>query len=61
MMADEDKREAAEQAASAAAYYRQLIAEGVPSADAVKMTASWIGSQVIAEMAAEDAKEPWQK
>ena len=41
-------------------YYRKLIAEGVPPADAVKMTAAWIGSQEIAKMFYEEEREPWE-
>ena len=47
-------------AKEAAQYYRDLIAEGVPHDAAVKMTAAWIGSQVISEKLDPD-REPWQK
>ena len=47
-------------AKDAAQYYRKLIAEGVPTHDAVKMTAAWIGSQVISEKLDPD-REPWQE
>lgn len=56
-----DDDEVAGEAESAVVYYRKLIAEGVPTADAVKMTAAWIGSQEIAKMFAEDIdREPWE-
>ena len=49
------------EAASAAVYYRHLIAEGISAAEAVKMTAAWIGSQEIAKMFTEDIdRESWE-
>ena len=57
-----DDDEVANEAASAVVYYRKLIADGIPPADAVKMTAAWIGSQEIAKMFDERAdREPWEK
>ena len=59
-MADDKETDA--DAIAAARYYRKLIAEGVPPADAVKMTASWIAGQVVAETLEPDTnKEPWQE
>ena len=47
-------------AKDAAQYYRKLIAEGIPHDAAVKMTAAWIGSQIISETLDPD-REPWQE
>ncbi len=56
-----DDDEVAGEAESAGVYYRKLIADGIPPADAVKMTTAWIGSQEIAKMFEERAdKEPWE-
>ena len=54
--------EVAGEAADAVVYYRALIAKGVPPADAVRMTAAWIGSQDIAKMVKDEPdREPWQE
>ncbi len=54
--------EVAGEAESAVVYYRKLIVEGISPADAVRMTAAWIGSQEIARMFDEKLsdKEPWE-
>jgi len=43
-----------------ALYFRQLIAEGVPSMAAMSLTSSYVSGLIIARAHEEKPREPWE-